>query len=449
MNTKMIFLFILLFRIGMPAIQAQEKKYKIDDTEYELPYVIPSIESIKEITGRVAQQVIRSTPYQLIDQTTGEKITHLEDLNLNAVVDTRTGSYNLWDYTVGVIHTGMLALSETTGEQVYQDYVIRNYDFIFQHLPYFRKKAEFVEPAAGSYHRIINMDALDHCGSIGAGLIQAYQIKPDKDYRSMIDTVENYIMHKQFRLEDGTLARERPQKESVWTDDFYMSIPFLVRMGELTGDDLYYHEAVKQTLQLSGYLFNPLKGLYDHGKNLNAGEYDPEFFWSRANGWAMLAITTLLDVLPDDFEGREQVLSIYRSHIKSITEWQGGNGMWYNILNRFDTYPESSGTAMFVYSMAKAVNEGWIDHTYASVAMAGWNGLTMYISEEGKIENMCAGTTFGADMVYYYHRPASHRSLHGFGPVLLAGSEMIRLLNNDNLAVRKEWRTFHFKPTNP
>jgi rhamnogalacturonyl hydrolase YesR len=216
-------------------------------------------------------------------------------------------------------------------------------------------------------------------------------------------------------------------------------------MGNLTNNTLYYDEAVKQTLQLSHYLFNTEEGLFDHGKNLNAGEYDPAIYWSRANGWAMLAMTTLLECLPEDTDGRDEVLSIYRAHIKTIAELQGGNGMWHNILNRFDTYPESSGTAMFVYSIAKAVNEGWIDHTYASVAMAGWNSLTTSINSTGKIDNMCAGTTFGADMVYYYHRPTSHRALHGFGPVLLAGSEMLNLLRNSRFDVKKEWRAIHFK----
>ncbi|MCF8379837.1 MAG: glycoside hydrolase family 88 protein [Bacteroidales bacterium] len=426
---------------------ADKEKFQIDDTEYELPYRIPDEKNISDVVCKIADYIIKSTPYQIINEKTGGEIIDFSIPDTNAIVDTRTGSFNLWDYTVGVIHTGMLAASDVLERADYQKYVINNYDFIFKNLPYFREKALIKKPGNGSYHRIINMNALDHCGSIGAALIQAWQINPDIEYRKMIDTVENFIMHKQFRLVDGTLARKRPQKESVWTDDFYMSIPFLVRMGEITKNDIYYTEAVNQVLQLSSYLFNCNKNLFDHGMNLNAKEYDPEFFWSRANGWAMMSITTLLDVLPEDYKDRDQVLKIYRAHIKSIAELQGGNGLWFNILDKNDTYPETSGTAMFVYSMAKAVNEGWIDYTYASVALAGWNGLTMYISDEGEIENMCAGTTFGADMVYYYHRPPSHNSLHGLGPALLAGSEIIKLLRNQDFKPVKEWRTIHFKPT--
>lgn len=439
-----LFLALVVF-LSCDSPNVESKKYQIDDTGYELPYGVPEKSEVIDVLVRVSDYIMNSTSYQVINKDSEELITDFTVIDTNAVVDTRKGSFNLWEYTVGVIHTGMLALSETLEDKKYTDYVIANYDFIFDHLPYFRELAGYKTPVNGTFHRIINMSALDHCGSIGAALVQTEMIHNDSRYRDMIDTVENYIMNRQFRLPDGTLARERPQKTSVWTDDFYMSVPFLARMGEYTADTLYFNEAVKQVLQLSGYLFRTEQKLYDHGTNLNTGKYDPNFFWGRANGWAMLSITSLLDVLPADYHGRDQILDIYRSHIQRIAELQSGNGLWHNMLDKTDTYPETSCTAMFTYCMAKAVNEGWIDHTFSSVALAGWNGLSMYISPEGRIENMCAGTTFGADLVYYYHRPPSYTSLHGFGPVLLAGSEIVKLLENQKIHLTKEHRAVHAK----
>jgi len=427
-------------------MMASGKVYVIDDTTYELPYRIPGENDIADVLERVCARIEDSTPYRIIQKNTGKEITDFSVPDSNAVVDTRMGSFNLWEYTVGVIHAGMFATGEVLGVQKYLDYPIRNYDFIFDHLPYFREVAARYGVVNGQFHRIINMHALDHCGSIGAALVQACSYKVDPEYLSMIGTVEQYIMKEQFRLEDGTLARQRPQEASVWADDMYMCIPFLARMGTFTGQGFYYEEAVRQVLQISERLFSEEDLLFDHGWNKCAGDFDPRVYWARGNGWAMMAMATLLEELPASFPGREFVLMLFRKHVQGIAEHQGGNGLWHNVLDRTDSYSETSSSAMFIYSIAKGVNSGWIDHTYGSVALAGWNGMLPYIGEDGRIENMCAGTTFSSDLVYYYHRPASHTAMHGYGPVLLAGSEMIRLLKNPDLEVMKQYRTFHFRP---
>ena len=342
----------------------------------------------------------------------------------------------------------MFAVGETLNDPKYLEYPVKNYDFIFKHLPYFRERAKLYGVEPGTFHRIINMEALDHCGSIGAALVQALKYKKSPEYLAMLDTVSNYVLNRQFRLDDGTLARERPQKVSVWADDFYMSVPFLAQMGEYTGDSLYYNDAVRQVLQMSERLFQWDKKLFDHGWNQCSGEFDPKVYWARANGWAMMAMATLLDVLPENYPGRDSVLIIYKTHVQGVTEVQGGNGTWHNVLDRVDTYSETSSTAMFVYAMAKGVNEGWLDHTFGAVAQAGWNGLCMFITPEGKIDNMCAGTTFAPDMVYYYHRPPSYAATHGFGPALMAGAEMIKMIENPELKIINQHRTYHYRKTN-
>lgn len=422
-----------------------ERSFQLDDTSYELPYTLPTEEGIIGVLESIYQHISSSTSYSVINKNTYDEITDFSIPDSTAVVDTRKGTFNLWDYTAGVIHTGMFAVGSTLSDQRYTDYPIANYDFIVKHQSYFREKARLYGLDRGAYHRLIDMHALDHCGSIGAALVEAYGYNPDTAYRALIDTVENYILHEQFRLEDGTLARQRPQEASVWADDFYMCIPFLSRMAVLSDNLIYFDDAIRQVLQMSSYLFNWDLGLFDHGWNSCSGDYDPRYYWGRANGWAMMATVTLLDLLPEAYPGRDSVLSIYRMHVKGIAEHQGKNGLWHNLLNRFDSYPETSSTSMFVYGIAKGVNEGWIDQTYGAVAQAGWNGLTMYITKDGKIENMCAGTTFSPDLVYYYHRPPSHNSMHAYGSSLLAGSEMIKLLRNDEIEIIKQWRTYHYK----
>ena len=399
------------------------------EIKYPVNYQVPSAERIKSVLDREKNYFVEATPYKIINRETFEEITDFSYPNKDAEVDVRTGEFNTWSYTMGVVHSGMDLVYEVTGDKSYLDYAVKNYDFIFDNLPYFR----MVDAEFGSnkrqYERLQHMTALDHCGSIGAALIKIYNRHKDDRYREMIDTVAEYISHKQFRLEDGTLARERPEAKSLWTDDFYMSIPFLAQMGKLTGDYSYYDDAVKQVIQMSERLFIWDEGLYDHGWNAH-NEVDPKFFWSRANGWAMMAMVELLSVLPENYEGRDQVIKILRANTRGLAEVQDGTGFWHNMLDKESTYLETSGTAMFTYAIIRGINNGWIDYTYAPVAIAGWNAIATKVKPNGQIEGICVGTTFANDNVYYFNRPTSVYAMHGYGPVLLAGAEMIKFINN-------------------
>jgi rhamnogalacturonyl hydrolase YesR len=117
------------------------------------------------------------------------------------------------------------------------------------------------------------------------------------------------------------------------------------------------------------------------------------------------------------------------------------------MLDRNDSYLETSASAMFVYGIAHAINQGWISPTtYGSVAQAGWQALSARVTAKGEIEGICVGTTLAGDQVYYYNRPTSVNALHGYGPTLLAGAEMLKLLKNPAVNVEYRVRTYHYQP---
>jgi unsaturated rhamnogalacturonyl hydrolase len=201
-------------------------------------------------------------------------------------------------------------------------------------------------------------------------------------------------------------------------------------MGKLTGDKKYYDDAVKQILQFSARMFNREKGLFMHGWILHM-EVHPEFYWARANGWAVMAMVELLDVLPEDHPQRSNVLSIFKEHIKGLAQCQSGYGLWHQLLDRSDSYLETSASAMYTFSIAKAINNKWIDQTtYGPMVLAGWNALTTRINDRGQVSGTCVGTGMGFEPIFYYYRPNSEYAAHGYGPVFLAGSEVIKLIRN-------------------
>jgi rhamnogalacturonyl hydrolase YesR len=405
-------------------------------------YVVPTEAEIKADLDRVLNHFLRSTAYQVIDTTTGKPITDFAHPIKAAGIDTRRGEFADWTYSNGVALAGMFQVSDATGDKRFQDYTLKTFDFIFEHHSYFQAQAKQFGPQRAGYARLLNMHELDDCGAIGAALVKAYANRQDPRYRAAIDQVAAFITEKQMRLPDGTLARPRPQPVSLWIDDSYMSIPFLAQMGKLTGDRKYFDDAARQVLQMSARLFNPANQLYAHAWFENM-KYPPRFYWGRGAGWAIMSMTELLSVMPDDHPDYAKVLDQYQRAIQGVTAVQGSNGMWHQVLDKPDSYFESSATAMFTFAIARGVNRGWIPPAYAAVAQTGWQALRQRIRGDGQIEGICVGTTAAYDALYYYNRPTALDAMQGYGPTLMAGAEMITLLRNFD--VEPKLNTFHYR----
>lgn len=406
-------------------------------------YTLPSEAEVKAVLDRVREHFERSTPYAIIDTVTGEKVSDLARPRKSVGIDNRNGEYNDWTYSMGVVLAGMIQATEATGDARFADYALRNFDFVFDHLPYFRAQAREFGPQKDGYRRLIEMRELDDCGAIGAALVRAYGLKKDPRYREGIDLVERHVTKVQPRLPDGTLCRPRPQPVSLWIDDAYMSIPFLAQMGALTGEKAWFDDAARQVTGMSARLFHDDAGLYDHSWFENALPADPRFFWGRGAGWMLMAMAELLSAMPEDHPDRPKVLDQYRRAVRGVGAVQGGSGLWHQLLDREDSYLETSASAMFTFAVARGVNRGWLSTAWAPVAQTGWQAVARRVRSDGRIEGICVGTTAAYDAVYYYNRPTDLGAMQGYGPTLMAGAEVITLLRSFD--VEKKLNTFHWR----
>jgi unsaturated rhamnogalacturonyl hydrolase len=427
-------MLILLFLLSGTMIAQENAQGRIP--KYPVPYVYPKVDGIKDVLNRVRNYYESTCDLKIIDSKTGKEITDFSKPNKDARVS--PGFAGSWDYTNGVVLSAFAYIDKVMDNPSFFANNTRFFNLVVKTLPYFIKNKEvYGKEARGGWGRTPDFKALDDCGSIGAAMIKTYLKNKNNDYLPLIDTIADYILNKQFRLKDGTLARHRPQYKSIWADDLYMSVPFLANMGVLTGDHKYFDDAIKQILQMADRLYVPSVGLFDHGWNVTSGKYDPRFYWGRANGWTLMAMAELLGVLPENYKDRDKILDLYRSMIQSLAHLQDGTGFWHNLLDKNDTYLETSCTAMFTYCIAKGINEGWVNHVYGPVAVMGWNAIKTRVLKNGAVDGTCEGTTFASDNTYYYYRGRSIYATHGYGPVLYAGAEMLRLLNNDKLEVLK------------
>ncbi|MEO6520666.1 MAG: glycoside hydrolase family 88 protein [Mucilaginibacter sp.] len=377
----------------------------------------------EEVVRRVADNIIKTTTFKFVNSKTGEKFDSTKGLAPSGDVKAES-KYNRWMYVNGVLTAGMMQTAAVLNDKKYSDYSLHNFQFIFNSLPYFEevRKDKSVKVEYGPYFNISNLDA---CGAMSAGLMDVYALDNRKDYRTYLDRSVDYISNKQLRLPDGTLCRPNPRKNTIWADDLYMSIPFLARMGKLTGNTKYFDDAIKQVENFNKYLYDTNTGLYWHNYYSDV-EMNGVGHWGRANGWLAVAQTELLRNLPANHPKRAELIRLLLRQIVGFARYQDQSGLWHQLLDKPDSYLETSVTAMYTYAVARAVNEGWINEKYISIAREGWKGLTAKVTTDGQLEDVCIGTNMDEAIKFYYTRPKELNDTHGLGAILLAGTEMIK-----------------------
>ena len=396
--------------------------------DYPVPYSVPTKESVKKVLDRVYTYLDAVTPMQFADRSTGKTFDNVDKPDTNVIF--KQGDFRLTSYEWGVTYSGMLLAGEATGDKRYTDYTKQRMNFIASAVPAFSSLYKQYQKNSNPLRQPVAPHALDDAGAMCAAMIKTYSLGNDKVLKPVIDNYINYVATKEYRLTDGTLARNRPQKNTLWLDDLYMSVPALAQMGKLTGDQKYFDDAVKQVLRFSKRMFNKELGIYMHGWVEGMGVH-PEFHWARANGWALMAMTELLDVLPQTHRGRKEVLDLFKAHAKGLAYYQSDKGFWHQLLDKNDSYLETSATAIYAYCIARGVSKGWLDaRAYGPMCMLAWNAVVTKVNDKGQVEGTCVGTGMAFDPAFYYYRPINVFAAHGYGPAILAGAEIIELLNN-------------------
>ena len=404
---------------------------------YRVGYGIPHVNEVKQVMDRVLNYIDLETPAFLVDKQTGQEVTKLN--HINEQTQLKQGGFRLTSYEWGVTFSGVLAAYEATGDASYFEYVQKRHRLLAEIFPYFQQLHRQGKQFDGNIRRVIDPHALDDAGAVCCSMIKSLVREKLKAtlwstaaLRPLIDNYADYIINKEYRLADGTFARLRPQKNTLWLDDMFMGIPTVAYMGQLTGEQKYFDEAARQVLQFAQRMWMPEKKLFRHGW-VEDMQYHPAFHWGRANGWAILTLCEVLDVLPVDHPNRAAILQLLREYAEGLAALQHHDGFWHQLLDRPDTYLETSATAIFSYCLAHAVNEGWIDaKAFGPVALLAWHAVASSVNEKGQVENVCVGTGMGFDAAFYAHRPVHVMAAHGYGPTIWAGAEIINLLHRQH-----------------
>ena len=348
-----------------------------------------------------------------------------------------------WDYSPGVLALSLVRLGEFTGNTSFRDFGIQ-------------AVASHVQPDGVIRGYSLEEHNLD---KIEPGRVLLSAIEQGDRHEEWIKVVR--VLHAQLatqpRTSEGGFWHKKIYPHQMWLDGLFMASPFLAQYASLFGEPGLYDEVARQILLMDRHAYDPLTGLYWHAwdESLTQGWADPKTghspsFWSRSIGWYAMAIVDVLDYLPDDHPDRPRIVAVLRRLADGIVKWQDPkSGVWWQVTDQADrsgNYVEASASAMFVYALAKGVNQGSLpSDPYIATIRRGYEGLICNFVKENpdgsiRLTRICQSAGLGfktsdgrprdGSFNYYISEPIADHDPKGTGPFILAGIETERMFGN-------------------
>ncbi|KAH8174762.1 glycosyl hydrolase family 88 domain-containing protein [Sarocladium implicatum] len=350
-----------------------------------------------------------------------------EDESVNIIESTMArftpSTLGRWEYFVSLYLMGQYVVYKRTGEERYFTYIQDWAD------RWFDEDGNFT----------VSIGKLDDMQAGNVMLILWHETG-DKKYaqaaRVIRDAIDPYP-----RTSDGGLWHGTSLRGQLWADGTFMVNPFLARWGYLFDDEEYTHEEVVKQIIVYGDHLLAENGLLIHAydETRKAGWADPKtglsgWQWCRAMGWYGLAITDILEFLPEDYPGRDNVLDKFQFFMDGVVNYQdSATGRWYEVVDRAedeDNWTETSCSAMFTYTADIAISRGWLKDNGGRFKRMVKTGRAGVLDQVVKNKNgltdvveIVVGTNVG-DLAHYYGRPRKVNDLHGLGAVLLMNEQV-------------------------
>lgn len=334
-----------------------------------------------------------------------------------------------WSYYNGVIFEGLKYIYDQSGDGRYEKYIREFLDamitdgFLNEHAGYVPYHGVDCYKTASL---LTEFCAFDENGNLEES---AYQQTAAKLYDDLTAVNSCYAeealggnyWHKWY---GGT-----PPKYKVWLDGIYMTQPFLARYAEKSRDKAQQDKIFKRFCWVAENLLAP-NGLYYHAAS---GKEDYcDFFWLRAIGWYAMAQVDVMEHMPKEY--LPEMKKNLKLFIDGMLKYQDASGMWKNLVDQPLTESnrlETSGSAMMIYCILKAVRLGFVADTSGSYSKAAKKAFC-YITEEKLGENglrdiylmAAASGVNNYEKIEWYKEDEGK----GTGPYIMAYSEMIKAL---------------------
>ena len=320
--------------------------------------LVVSVISPEELTKK------RSQPLSLRLSNTLMNRVWLEDDG------TPIGIPRSWTYEQGVQMKAVEQVWYATGDPQYFDFIKRGMDF------WFDKDGKLSRYNLEEYN-------IDHI-TPGRGIITLYRVLGDKKYKEAAELIRSQLKTHP-RTKEGGFWHKKIYPWQMWLDGLYMGEPFYAEYSLVWNED-NWNDIADQFVWMENHARDPKTGLLYHGwdeskeqKWANKETGLSPHVWGRAMGWYAIALVDTLDYFPKNHPRRAELVAILNREAQAIAKYQDKKkGIWYDIIDlpeRKPNYPESSASAMFVYSLAKGIRQGNLPDKYITAVKTGWEGI--------------------------------------------------------------------------
>ena len=270
----------------------------------------------------------------------------------------------------------------------------------------------------------------------------------DKRYRRVTRKVREQL-DSHPRTQSGEFWHKQVYPNQVWLDGFYMALPFYAeytkRYAPKEQKDSLFADIAHQFTAGAKNTYDPATGLFRHAWDESRSMFwcDPEtglseHAWGRATGWYAIALVEVLDYMPKDHPGHQELVDQLNYLLEVLPKWADPQtGMWYQVLDcpeREGNYQEATCSIMFTYAFLKGLRRGYIDRSHEEYILGLYpKFIERFIREnaDGTISmtDCCAVGGLGGkqmrkgDFDYYLSEPIIENDCKGVGPFIWASLE--------------------------
>ncbi len=340
-----------------------------------------------------------------------------------------------WTYTHGLLFGAMLKAGITYKDDRYFDYVKAYGDTMIRN-----------DGSIRDYDiTAFNIDNI----ALGPVMIHLFEETGEDRFKKAFYTL-NKQLHWQPQTTDGGYWHKLRYPWQMWLDGLFMGEPFQTEFAAKYGQPELFDNIVEQFVLAEEHTRDPETGLLYHGwdeSHLQSWA-DKEtgcspHFWARAIGWYVMGIVDVLEYLPKDHPGHEQLITILDRTLSAVVKVQDPEtATWWQIMNhpnREGNYLESTASCMFTYAILKGVNEGYLDTSYKDLGKKSYEGLLntfIKVDEndgEVHLTKCCSVAGLGGNPYrdgsyeYYIGEKIRDNDSKGMGPFILASLEIERM----------------------
>lgn len=353
-----------------------------------------------------------------------------------------------WNYAVGIELEGLLDTYRVHGD-----------DSVLNYLHTYRQKMiDERGDVVGYDYNAFNLDNVRPAKFI----LRMQQYGARKGEKIALKTFMKQLLN-QPRTREGVFWHKAIYANQVWLDGIFMGLPFYCdyavnncspRKARRILDD-----AVNQMMQTDRRTYDEETGLWKHAWDETHRQFwanpltgQSRHTWARALGWYVMAMTECLDVMPDDYPRKAEVVALLQKVMKAVVQYQDKkSGVWYDVLDVESpkNYLESTASCMFAYVLLKGSRMGWLDTDFNEAGKRAYEGILKRFIRVNKdrtisLTDCCSVSGLGpgkgpfvpagkenykrdGSFDYYMSEPIRDNDAKGVGPFIWASLEMERL----------------------